>query len=508
MQRRHIGTNTLYDNGSNTAKELEDDNPADAAGLSSSPGSAPPPTTPSRPGSGTAGAGALQRYRQVALGLALSDAVCVVVALLASYALRYSGELVPAPEAAVIALAPLVWIVVFHTFDLYSPQHLSAPEELRRVIGASGVGIILLVMGSFWSKASFSRAWVGLTFALVLVLELLPRRWWRAYQWRLRMDGRLALRTLIVGTSGEASRLVEILRAAASGFLPLGYVQTSEPTVPANRLPVLGRIGDLDRLVRDHAADCLFVASTGVTEADMSRVTQVARENEVEVRVLANLPQMLTSRLALLKVGAAIAVALRPARLSGPQAAMKRAIDLAVALPALLVSLPLWPAIALAIRLDSRGPVFFHQERVTKDGRIFRMHKFRTMRTGDPAFDTTRPFFKLESDPRLTRVGEFLRRYSLDELPQLWNVLTGDMSIVGPRPLPADQVAANADLLTPRQAVPTGVTGWWQINGRSRVTAEEALRLDLFYIENWSPTLDLYILLKTFGAIVGRNGAY
>jgi lipopolysaccharide/colanic/teichoic acid biosynthesis glycosyltransferase len=136
------------------------------------------------------------------------------------------------------------------------------------------------------------------------------------------------------------------------------------------------------------------------------------------------------------------------------------------------------------------------------------MHKFRTMRTGDPAFDTTSPFFKQEFDPRLTRVGVFLRRFSLDELPQLWNVLTGDMSIVGPRPLPVDQVAANSDLLAPRLVVPAGVTGWWQINGRSRLTAEEALRLDLFYIENWSPTLDLYILLKTFGTVVSGQGAY
>jgi lipopolysaccharide/colanic/teichoic acid biosynthesis glycosyltransferase len=234
----------------------------------------------------------------------------------------------------------------------------------------------------------------------------------------------------------------------------------------------------------------------------------VARQAEVEVRVLANLPQMLTSRLAVLKVGPAIAVALRPARLSGPQAAMKRAIDLVGASVGLLLSLPLWPIIALAIRLDSRGPALFHQDRVTKDGRIFRMHKFRTMRTGDPAFDTSRPFFKLKSDPRLTRVGVILRRLSLDELPQLWNVLTGEMSIVGPRPLPADQVAAHSDLLGPRQAVPAGMTGWWQINGRSQVTADEALRLDVFYIENWSPTLDVYILLKTFGAVFRRQGAY
>jgi exopolysaccharide biosynthesis polyprenyl glycosylphosphotransferase len=494
---RHLDTNVLNDNGSRTAEERDEVR----TGESQLP-------AVSGPASVEAGGGALRRYRQVAVGLALSDALCVVVALLASYAMRYPGELVPAREAVVIGLAPLVCIVVFYTFNLYAPQHLSAPEELRRVIGASGVGIVLLALGSFWSKSSFSRAWVGLTWVLVLLLVLLSRRWWRAYQWRLQMDGRLALRTLVVGTSAEASRLVENLEVAASGFLPLGHVQTSGPTVPANRLPIMGRIGELDRLVREHAAECLFVASTGITEAEMSRVTQVARQAEVEVRVLANLPQMLTSRLALLKVGAAIAVALRPVRLSGRQAAMKRIMDLAVASVALLLTLPLWPVIALAIRLDSRGPALFHQERVTKDGRVFRIHKFRTMRTGGPDLDTTRPFFKLEFDPRLTRVGLLLRKLSLDELPQLWNVLAGEMSIVGPRPLPVDQVAANADLLTPRQAVPAGVTGWWQINGRSGVTPEEALRLDLFYIENWSPTLDLYIMLKTFGAVVGRQGAH
>jgi exopolysaccharide biosynthesis polyprenyl glycosylphosphotransferase len=494
---RHLSTSVLYDDGSSTAKERDEVRTGEAQlHAVTAPASVP------------AGGGALRRYRQVAVGLALSDALCVAVALLASYATRYPGELVPAREAVVIGLAPLVWIGVFYTFNLYAPQHLSAPEELRRVIGASGVGIVLLAMGSFWSKSSFSRAWVGLTWVLVLLLVLLSRRWWRAYQWRLQIDGRLALRTLVVGTSAEASRLVENLEVAASGFLPLGHVQASDPTIPANRLPILGRIGELDHLIREHAAECLFVASTGITEADMSRVTQVARQAEVEVRVLANLPQMLTSRLAFLKVGAAIAVALRPVRLSGRQAAMKRIIDLAVASVALLLTLPLWPVIALAIRLDSRGPALFHQGRVTKDGRIFRIHKFRTMRTDGPALDTTTPFFKLESDPRLTRVGVLLRKLSLDELPQLWNVLTGEMSIVGPRPLPVDQVAANADLLTPRQAVPAGVTGWWQINGRSGVTPEEALRLDLFYVENWSPTLDLYIMLKTFGAVAGRQGAH
>ena len=513
VPNRDIGTTALYHSGSSTARDRAPGENCSTTALYdnfSSTAMEPngvPVDEARLYAASSAGSGALRRYRQVAVGLAVSDALCVVVALLASYALRYSGEFVPAREAVVIAIAPLVWMVVFSSFHLYAPQHLSAHEELRRVIGASGVGIVLLATVSFWSKSEFSRAWVGLTWVLILVLELLSRRWWRAYQWRLRVDGRLALRTLVVGTSAEASQLAEILQVAASGFTPLGHVQASDRTVLTNRLPVLGRIGDLDRLVREHAADCLFVAPAGITEVDMARVTQVARQTEVEVRVLANLPEMLTSRLALLKVGTGIAVALCPVRLSRPQAAMKRIIDIAVASAALLLSLPVWPLIALAIRLDSPGPALFHQERVTKHGRIFRIHKFRTMRTGDAAFDTTRAFFKMESDPRITRVGAVLRRLSLDELPQLWNVLTGDMSIVGPRPLPADQVAANSDVLTPRQVVHAGVTGWWQINGRSGVTAEEALRLDLFYIENWSPTLDLYILLKTLGVLVSRQGA-
>jgi exopolysaccharide biosynthesis polyprenyl glycosylphosphotransferase len=227
------------------------------------------------------------------------------------------------------------------------------------------------------------------------------------------------------------------------------------------------------------------------------------------VRVSANLSQTLTSRLTLQKVGGSIALSIRPVRLSGTQMAMKRAFDLVLASVAMAVSLPFWAAIAIAIRLGSPGPVFFHQERVTKGGRSFRMHKFRTMRVDvDSPADTSAAFFKLESDPRLTSVGRVLRRLSLDELPQFWNVLMGDMSLVGPRPLPADQVAANLELLSARHEVPAGVTGWWQVNGRSGVTPEEAVHLDQFYIENWSLSLDLYILLKTFGAVLGQKGAH
>jgi exopolysaccharide biosynthesis polyprenyl glycosylphosphotransferase len=453
--------------------------------------------------------GALRRYRAISVGVALSDALCVIAALMASYEVRYSTRPMPSAELAVVVVAPLLWLAVFRAFNLYSLQHLSPPEEFRRVIGATSLGIVVVVMASYWSKSSFPRSWIGLTWLLVLLLELGTRGAWGWYQGLLKRDGRLAFRTLIVGTTAEATRLAETLEAPASGFTPLGYVRASTPAIPANSLPVVGDVDDLRRLVQEHAVDCLFVASTSTADADMALVAQVARQEGTEVRISANLTQTLASRLTLQKVGGAIALSLRPVRLTGAQIALKRAFDLVVASAALVISLPLWTSIAVLIRLTSPGPVFFHQERVTKGGHVFRMHKFRTMRVDvDSPADTTTPFFKLEFDPRLTRVGRFIRRLSLDELPQFWNVLRGEMSVVGPRPLPADQVAANLELLRNRQEVPAGLTGWWQINGRSKLAPEEAVRLDLFYIENWSLALDLYIVLKTFGAVLGQKGAY
>jgi lipopolysaccharide/colanic/teichoic acid biosynthesis glycosyltransferase len=180
----------------------------------------------------------------------------------------------------------------------------------------------------------------------------------------------------------------------------------------------------------------------------------------------------------------------RRVRLTGRQAAIKRAFDIVAASAALVVSLPLLVGIAVAIRLTSRGPVFSYQERVTKGGRIFRMHKFRTMRTD------------IDADPGLTRVGGFIWRASLDELPQFWNVLKGEMSIVGPRPLTANQMVTDPERLVPRQEIRAGVTGWWQIKDRNWLTWEEARRLDLFYIENWSLTLDLYILFRSASQII------
>jgi exopolysaccharide biosynthesis polyprenyl glycosylphosphotransferase len=469
----------------------------DHASVLQLPLAAPPPSEATR------------HYRNIALGLLASDAVAICTALIISYWLRFGLQPLPWRELVLIGLAPLVWVLVFQAFSLYRPMYLSPAEEFRRTVGATGVGVVLLVMVAFWSKSTFSRGWIGLTFVLALLFELLARRFWRLYQHRRKLDGSLALRTLIIGSTGEAIRLAQALGAPGSGFVPLGYVQPHGAQEAGDTLPVLGGIDQLRELIVEQSVDCLFVASTLVESDALAVVSQAGRQQGVQVLVSANMTHMLSSRLALQQVGPVIALSLRPVRLSGTQAVAKRAFDLVMGSLALAATLPIWVAAAVAIRLTSPGPVFFHQERVTKGGRTFWMHKFRTMRQ-DPATeaDTTVPFFKLDQDPRITPVGHLLRKWSLDELPQLWNVVRGEMSLVGPRPLPTEQVAANLELLGPRHEVPAGMTGWWQINGRSDVAPTQAVRLDAFYIENWSLTFDLYITLKTMSTVLERKGAY
>jgi exopolysaccharide biosynthesis polyprenyl glycosylphosphotransferase len=461
------------------------------------------------------GTGVGRLYGRIAAGLAATDVLCLISALLVAWTVRFGFIPLTSGYAVALMLGAALWIPVFHAYGLYGIRHLSAAEEFRRVISAASTGALLVVLVSYWSKSELSREWVALTWAFAVVLELIGRRLWRARIFQLRTEGRLSVRTLIVGTNEEAGRLAAALRSPRLGFEPIGFVATSEASISPLGYPIMGHLNGLSELVEEHGAECVFVASTAVSSKDALGIMQVSRRTGTEVRVSANLPQILASRLSVQPVGPEVmAISLKPVRLSGTQTLVKRAFDLAVSSIGMLLALPLLAVIALAIRLTSEGPVLFRQERITKGGRAFTVYKFRTMLVDgdrvlkDHGIDTSSPFFKIEDDPRLTGVGRILRKLSLDELPQLLNVIKGDMSLVGPRPLPTDQVAANLELLGPRHEVPTGVTGWWQVNGRSSVAPEEALRLDLFYIENWSLSLDLYILLKTVGVLIAQRGAY
>jgi exopolysaccharide biosynthesis polyprenyl glycosylphosphotransferase len=451
---------------------------------------------------------ARRAYRFVNIALALSDAVSFGLALTLAHILL--GEQLGSSMKfdMILLAAPAAWVFVYSMFGLYRAAHLSANEEFRRVISASAVGIVVVILAGYWSSTAIPRSFVGTVLVLALLLELAGRRFWRVTIAHLKTTGTLSMRTVVVGTNQDAIDLSSQLRSAGSGFDVVGHVAVSSTKVQPPNLPVVGGIARLAEQLRADAIECVFVASSEVHRAEMPRILQAARQAGVDVRVSANLPELLTHRVAVQAVGNRIALSLKPAQLSGSQAFLKRAFDVAVACTGLLMTSPLWIAAAIAVKLSSPGPVFFRQVRVTQHGREFNMMKFRTMRTDVTVDeDESTAFFKPADDPRITKIGAILRRLSIDELPQLFNVLSGDMSIVGPRPLPTEQVNANAALLTGRLEVPAGMTGWWQIRGRSDVDATTAVGLDTFYIENWSLSLDLYIVLKTFGAVIARVGA-
>ena len=458
---------------------------------------------------------ALKKYSRIGFGLAASDLACVILAILVARFSSSSFERLPPDFTIALMLAVLVWVPVFYGFGLYSIQHLSASEEFRRVIGAASLGVLLVVVLSYWGQSDPARSLVATWWILVLVLELASRRIWRLVVGKMRARGRLTLRTLIVGTNDEAHRLSDTLKRRGLGFSALGYVGSFHGDRSSNGLPLLGTLDGLVSVIQEHSVDCLFVASTAITPQDMMKVVQASRQTGIEVRVSANLPEILATRLSVQPVANDLmAISLKPAHLTRTQAAVKRGFDIAVATVVLVALSPVLLVTALAIKATSRGPAVFRQTRVTKGGRSFIVYKFRTMthqvdaELGDGAPDKSTAFFKIQDDPRLTKVGRVLRKLSIDELPQLWNVIKGDMSLVGPRPLPLEQVEANPELLTPRLEVQAGVTGWWQVNGRSDLSAEEAVRLDLFYIENWSLSLDLFVVLKTVGVLLARRGAY
>ncbi|MDQ3878216.1 MAG: sugar transferase [Actinomycetota bacterium] len=439
----------------------------------------------------------------------MTDAACLAIAFFAAHALRF-GLVMTRDLSLIILGGPIIWIGIFAAWHLYSPQDLAAPDEFRRVLSAVTTSVLIVGLGSYWSRTTFSRGWIALSWIIALVLVLITRDIWRRWIHELKVSGDLAFRTVVVGGNEEADYVARGLQGRGSGFNPIGRIALArEPST----FPTVGSLSELRRLIRDHSVECLFVASTDVDSEGLRMLSLAARFEDVELRLSANLPEMLTSRLSLQPVGSLMALSLKPPQLSSFQSAVKRTFDLLVAIPLVVFLLPLLGVIAVAIKVTSRGTVFFIQPRVTKGGRTFAMYKFRTMHQesqsllDEAGIDPSAAFFKLVSDPRVTSVGRFLRRLSLDELPQLFNVIKGDMSLVGPRPLPVDQVVANADLLAPRHVVPAGMTGWWQIRGRSALNSEESVKLDLFYIENWSLSLDLYIMIKTFSVVATARGA-
>ena len=446
-----------------------------------------------------------RHYARLACWIALTDILAVEVAILLTRYIRLGVRSAGPNFATIMLVAPLVVVPIFAAFRLYSFSRLSPAEEFRRLFEASGVVVgVKLVLSLTLEGGSIedalSRGWLGLCWILAVVIVLILRQVWHKYMGRLRARGMLAY-----------------LVTPVHGYQALGLLTTGMGSVNLDGLAVLGSVDDLSELIPARSIECVFVASTAVDAHAMKRMTEILRHHPVEVRVSANMTEILSSRLTIQPVGDLLALSLRPTRLTGFQAVVKRTFDLTVGGLAVLVSAPLWLAIGVLIKATSRGPVMYQSERVGKDARAFRMFKFRTMVRGadlllpqllDKNEFTGGVLFKLRNDPRVTTIGGWLRRWSLDELPQLLNVLRGDMSLVGPRPALPTEVAAYEEWHLRRLEVRPGITGLWQVGGRSELSFDDYVRLDLFYIENWSVIYDLFVLGKTLPAVLLRRGAF
>jgi exopolysaccharide biosynthesis polyprenyl glycosylphosphotransferase len=461
-----------------------------------------------------------RRYR---MRLRTTDAAAILLAVGLTAAIQlFIGLSGTEVLRASLPLAGL-WFVMLsalHTRDAALFQ--ASATEYRGVAHASGlafglVAIIAVLLA--WESMQLTLA-VG--FPLGLFALLITRWAWRHWLQGQRRHGRFASRTLVVGNRDDVEYVVRTLHPiGASGYQVVGATlldgNARDVEVEGIRFPVLGNTNTVAAVASELGADTIIVASR--PEGDPDFVKQLSWQLEgtaAELVLSSRLTDVAGPRISFAAVEGLPLIQVQIPTYEGGKHLLKRALDIAVSALALIPIGLVLPLLALLIKVDSAGPVFFHQERVGRDGRRFKMVKLRSMRTdAEQQLAALKEqnqgsglLFKMKDDPRVTRIGRVLRKLSLDELPQFWNVLIGDMSVVGPRPPLPSEVTAYDGTVVRRLYIKPGITGLWQISGRSDLSWDESVRLDLRYVENWSVMNDLQIMWRTAKVMVQPSGAY
>jgi exopolysaccharide biosynthesis polyprenyl glycosylphosphotransferase len=452
--------------------------------------------------------------------LVIGDALAVLGAFLLAHWVRF---IAPDLEATALgleeyarlgALVSIVAVVLFALHDFYDlDRPRSWLARFQMVVSTVSTALVLTVAISFFlGDQRFSRLWFAAGWAFS-VLGLVGWRWLAVHLYASVRDSVVpARKVLIVGANPVGQ---ELARELSGQCQIVGYVDNGSDLDPAaaRDVSLVGPIASLDRLVQQYGVDEIIVALPANRREQLGRIVARGFGRPVQVKFAADLGEPLPERFELHRYGGRSFIGFAPV---APVSWLKRAFDLVMGLVALVALSPAMIAIAILIRLDSPGPIFYGQERVGKDGVRFKMMKFRSMRQDADALleqlraqnEASGPLFKMRQDPRVTKIGRILRRTSLDELPQLFNVLLGQMSLVGPRPPVPSEVAQYEDWQLGRLRAIPGMTGLWQVSGRSDVPFHDMVRLDLHYIRNWSLWLDLEIILRTIPAVVGKSGAY
>lgn len=392
--------------------------------------------------------------------------------------------------------------------------------EFKAVLQSGAVVLLILALLAFAFQINFSRGLVLLALPAGLLALLVSRMLWRQWLHLHRQRGRYCSRVLLVGSANTASHIAaDLRRFPDAGYYVVGAIITNgDRDVPLlGDIPVLGSVDKLIQSVDRCRADTVFVTDGHNLPPEKLRQLSWSLEPGRQHLVMApSLTDIAGPRIHARPVAGMPLVHVETPRYEGTDRFAKRAFDFgASATLLLLLSVPLL-VVAVLVATTSKGDVFFSHERIGKHGRPFRMLKFRSMvADADSRLESLlkqqgtsdKPLFKVENDPRITKVGGFLRRYSIDEVPQLINVLRGDMSLVGPRPQVAREVALYDPAASRRLFVKPGMTGLWQVSGRSNLGWDESVRLDLYYVENWSMTADIAILFRTVRAVLASDGA-
>jgi exopolysaccharide biosynthesis polyprenyl glycosylphosphotransferase len=489
--------------------------------------SAPTSPSPRQPDRADGSSGGRRDWVITAV-LVLADMLMIALAFYTSWTIRYVAEIGPEIEETnyvpFSVFAPLLLglipasLLTFATSGLYRQRRGTEWfDDISGVFKSTSLVTMALFAGvsllryPATSRLTFILAWLlGFTFvvagrALVqLVATLLHRR------------GIGVERVLIVGGNNLGRIIMQSLATRDHlGYLVVGFVD-DDRAGDFGRFRHLGGLDDVERLADDERIDHVIVALPSASHAAILRIVDHCRQGGVSFKLVPDLYEMSLNRVDVDTVSGIPLIGLKDVTILGWNALTKRALDVFVSGLALLVLSPLLAVIGILIRLESHGPIVYRHVRIGKNRQPFTMYKFRSMRQDadrDRAalvteVDGDRRLFKDRQDPRRTRVGAFIRRWSLDELPQFWNVLVGDMSVVGPRPQIPPEVANYEDWHYKRLAVSPGLTGLWQVSGRSELTFDEMVIYDVYYIENWSLGLDFRILLRTLPAVLYGRGAF
>ncbi len=468
------------------------------------------------------------RRQKILLGLDLS---AVAIAWLLAFGLRYELELggaifpglyVPLSDFGLVGLVfGGAMLAALAAFGLYRRAALSSwLDQVGKIILAGLLAEAALIVASYLVREAFppsSRlmfAYLGVaTVLIVALLRLAVHRW---YVSRFRR-GIGCERVIVIGRGTLAKMLMQQIRGnAGAGMVMVGFVDHSEDD-PRNfgRFDRLGGLASIEAVLDAHPADRLVIALPLEESWHVNELIEICRRRTLRFTLVPDLLALQAGQVRTEAVAGIPLLTISRNQISGFNAALKRGLDISLAATALVLLSPILAAIAIAIRLDSPGPALFGQQRVGRDREMFRMIKFRSMDQGAPqaryeVFPEARnqALFKPRYDPRVTRVGRWLRKTSLDELPQLVNVLRGQMSLVGPRAQIPDEVLAYDEFAFNRLLATPGITGLWQVSGRSNLGFEEMVMLDTYYVGHWSPGLDLKILLRTIPAVLKGEGAY